>query len=788
MDYESDMEIKQEVVQEDIPVPMVIVPSVRDLERQPHQQSQLLTRLEMEQKMLTERESIQTIPAKNVKSTIWENFRLILYKTVRQNYVQCIDCNAVLAYKSKTGTASLLRHKCERNREMRNRKKQQQRKGASVLVQQQSSEQREDLVNEEESEENGPSDISLHGFTSLLFGAFQHSGSNFPQRNPFESHATPPRSSLILSKEELDRKIREGDENITVHDPLKFRNNMWKQFKIIHYKNVRQDYIRCILCGVILCYKKKNGTASLVRHRCSSKRDLNSSSDGLGVSSTKTDINMDMALAQLKFIVKGLHSFDIMDQPPFREFAQMLLKMGRQATNINSILIDSHCLQNQCVAEVSEKCRLEIMDKISNNTELYLSFDVWRLDEKNVCVSCDVNCLDEAFQRHCFNLGSRIIDVKIDEDLTDITSIRDALKEIIFFYISDLDSSNINFVLDCRHKEYLSGLELKRKNETIDCVCYDLVTILDKLANTMPNLIESLNSLCIFLSNEPTTIVSFRALLEQNYNSTFIRFATLLRNAFDFISSSESKDEIPKHFFNMPFSTLQSLVEFMDPFLNAVHSFCNVNTSTQNGVLLWFKKFQMQCSIDGTESDTLHRIKLTFEELLKNSLKLKTIHKIALFLDPNFKSLKFLKEEERAEIIKAVKNEIKDFSVEASVNAKTVQQHHAEPSTSQDQSTSWLLKNFLEFMDNSVVESPIDAELNAYLDIKLPEPVDVLYFWQQNQSAPRLKALARKVLSAPAASMFCRNRFSGESILDRIAQLNPDDIESVLFLRQNIKD
>jgi hypothetical protein len=30
------------------------------------------------------------------------------------NYVQCIGCNLVLVYKSRTGTASLLRHRCPR--------------------------------------------------------------------------------------------------------------------------------------------------------------------------------------------------------------------------------------------------------------------------------------------------------------------------------------------------------------------------------------------------------------------------------------------------------------------------------------------------------------------------------------------------------------------------------------------------------------------------------------------------------------------------------------------------
>lgn len=33
---------------------------------------------------------------------------------VKQNFVQCVGCSLVLVYKSRTGTASLLRHRCSR--------------------------------------------------------------------------------------------------------------------------------------------------------------------------------------------------------------------------------------------------------------------------------------------------------------------------------------------------------------------------------------------------------------------------------------------------------------------------------------------------------------------------------------------------------------------------------------------------------------------------------------------------------------------------------------------------
>lgn len=37
-----------------------------------------------------------------------------IHPGVKQNFVQCVGCSLVLVYKSRTGTASLLRHRCTR--------------------------------------------------------------------------------------------------------------------------------------------------------------------------------------------------------------------------------------------------------------------------------------------------------------------------------------------------------------------------------------------------------------------------------------------------------------------------------------------------------------------------------------------------------------------------------------------------------------------------------------------------------------------------------------------------
>lgn len=46
------------------------------------------------------------------KSDVWANFELIMFEEAAQDFARCINCKSILKYNSKSGTASLLRHKC----------------------------------------------------------------------------------------------------------------------------------------------------------------------------------------------------------------------------------------------------------------------------------------------------------------------------------------------------------------------------------------------------------------------------------------------------------------------------------------------------------------------------------------------------------------------------------------------------------------------------------------------------------------------------------------------------
>lgn len=80
----------------------------------------------------------------------------------------------------------------------------------------------------------------------------------------------------LLTKSEIDLKLMDINErvNFSLQSKSSEKSKVWDKFDIIIYKGVLQNFARCKKCKLILVYKSKNGTASLLRHNCSTKNKL----------------------------------------------------------------------------------------------------------------------------------------------------------------------------------------------------------------------------------------------------------------------------------------------------------------------------------------------------------------------------------------------------------------------------------------------------------------------------------------------------------------------------------
>lgn len=784
-------------------------------------QAVLLSRAELEQKLREASDEIDIVMPENIKSHVWKYFRPIVYRGVRQNFVKCLDCDNVLAYKSKTGTASLLRHKCEgRCRETPNETANSHRAStsAAAFLPDQSQEMVDD-DRDSQTMDDIKDDITIK--EEPIFG---YSDGSFPEPDvSMEELDGKADLSFKLQKHELEALIRANDPSITARDPTKYKNHMWKQFKIIYYNSIRQDFIRCMHCGVVLSYKKKTGTASLVRHRCNMRAPSKSPPRGIqgtlsyAPTSSADDITdaehanrqqamtsalvslmphflansglrgeskiippgdlAHFATAQIKFAARDLLPLAFFQQPGFHEFAQILLNIGAEYghQSIENILTMPQELAGTHIEAVMAQMKEEIKSVLSGN-DICVCLDLWR-HRDDMCLTIEVFLIDENFILTRYNLGSRVLPEATAQN------IRVIVHEILSEFLDSVQLEGLKMVIRMEDTVIREAFP----NVTVmNCMCEILIQVLDDLLSEFPTFLKSIDDLSHHLMQQG--VASFKEILEATYPTRWHKYFRLLKAIANFSETYHSEEDIFQEFFHEKLETIIQVLDFLEPFQQSLDSVRSESNTTLNEVYLWTKKFQQSGRILPKNGEFVAHIKNSANALLKKHFTVSQYHKIALFLDPNFKNMRFMHEDEKNDILDVVRQNLETVmgssTDDSSSTNKSIKMNLSEPIPGTSNSS---LINFMEFMDNSVSEEPIETEIKTYMDIRLTEPVDVLQFWKGFNQCPSLKKLARRVLNIPATSSRSRHVLSPDSIYvsEKIQNLPKDEMIPLLFLRQN---
>lgn len=103
------------------------------------------------------------------------------------------------------------------------------------------------------------------------------------------------------------------------------------------------------------------------------------------------------------------------------------------------------------------------------------------------------------------------------------------------------------------------------------------------------------------------------------------------------------------------------------------------------------------------------------------------------------------------------------------------------------QRVDWI--DYEDVDDDSVTAIAEEDELTTYLQTKVSSADTILGWWKaQATKMPKLAALARHLLAIPASSAASERVFSaaGCTITARRTALNPETVDSILFLNSNM--
>lgn len=230
---------------------------------------------------------------------------------------------------------------------------------------------------------------------------------------------------------------------------------------------------------------------------------------------------------------------------------------------------------------------------------------------------------------------------------------------------------------------------------------------------------------------------------------------------------------------------VEDLVAVLRPLQVATTALCSEKETTASSVLPIITKLKDKfLSVRTNDSEIIQNFKMKASQEL--DLKFNLTDDLWLspltmtsFLDPRYKSLGFLSDARRFDLLTLVRNRLNEqVSDETLTETKTA--------TALD----FLLSDELE--DNTLVS--VDTrmeELERYrLESSINRNDDPLVWWKNNQHRyPFLSKLARKYLCIPATSAPSERVFSssGNIVTNRRSNLTPDIVKSLVFLHHNSK-
>lgn len=749
------------------------------MEREKHKES-------LARKLMEKDPSVYLVkPEKSSKSCAWsaDCFSLIFNNNVKENFVYCQICSNLITYNSVHGTGSLLRHHCYKKVISSMKDENDDRKVLNF----QTSTPKMLKRSLHETENNSP-------FSTILINS-----SSDPLKFPMKCRDN------TKQKKDIEELIARGDPTIDLRMPTNIKSEVWSNgnFKIVYKNGNKLGFVMCFYCQSLITYKSKTGTASLLRHSCIKR--LNASVKAENRSPNHTEIVHDYSSlpnndneqtddAELitvnnvdnssygndnetdneqylsgyfpddykdeasklfqYFSYKDMQPMNLQQKKGFLNFGQYLINMGAEygKINIDTILDGRNSLNGS------------LGDSFTNTLQKMLKP---KFEDHKMSLSCDY-WTDHNRKMNFFTLYGHYIGNDI-------------------FGIKKANLGTVNFTEDFSAIDYkqlvTSILEDYFTNDS------DIETFLSKstivVFDDMSNCLKSYST--IYCSCLKLNQIVQMLLDESNYRNVIPNEVLESDSWFNIWEYLELVDEP-----NVDMHTIDELKQILDPFTKALKNLSSDQKPTINEVYIFRKKLEDHFRNKRFSNTKINELALN---LIREEFPMTNLHKIAVFLDPRFKSLKFMTQDDKTNVINMVSKMIS--SDEGDANIMTFGEENDTKSTiiKTANSTSGVSDNtdstkyLIEYMDIVEERDETHDEVDMYMNLKFNDiySTNILEFWESRYDLPHLRQLARDILCIPASAIVSEKHFLDEAKLLAKRRLNMeiDNIKQMLYIHEN---
>lgn len=460
--------------------------------------------------------------------------------------------------------------------------------------------------------------------------------------------------------------------------------------------------------------------------------------------------NMAMINEQLAFSIAEMYPLDGFNDVGFKAMTKYLLNVGatRGKINVNDLFGDQKALEEERKSLVNMVKGM--LRKVVAEEKLVFSCDLWKhpLHLKR-CITLSSHYIDEQFALQRNVLGTKIC----NESEFDGSKLVDYVTEILGEYSRTPSSilSNATIVTS-KTEDFLKSF---KNHGRLNCMC----TILNEVVNhslALPCFQTEpvCKAIIIRLERQPPNETYKHAVVNLQLNDWFSIWHLFEAYQHYLETTKTCKNIIPDY---------EILYKFLVESQKASRLLSSNNASTISTVYLIKKKIidVMRGYNSGMFRWPEYKDKLT--SLPENIFEITDVHRITLFLDPRYKSLKFLSKEEKDALHETVRGIIGEIFIP-------------------DQNVKALLNlgDYVAWVDANGM-----AEVDNYLNLTNISPdTNVLEFWKLRVDFPKLRTLAKEMLCIPAVSAAWECYFNKEkfNLSRRRLHLGLNELDTTLLL------
>ncbi|XP_071489461.1 E3 SUMO-protein ligase ZBED1-like [Diadema antillarum] len=441
--------------------------------------------------------------------------------------------------------------------------------------------------------------------------------------------------------------------------------------------------------------------------------------------------------------------------------------------------------------EAQEKLKICLSKDAKN---FGLMFDVWSGSDRGTYLTVTIHYLTSLWTRESWVLG------------TDRVSTRPSCSELsmcIRSLLSQYQLSLESITAIVNRQGMLKGAQVGKVGSTL--LCDSMSCAAEKLEQCVQSGLQiarvkevvdgTSKMVCYFLQNEDAKELlekvkqacKLTGELEDNLKGSWLATgdmlikAVALRDAIESVKVGDEKNQL-LYISDEQWETATQLVQSIQILKAALTVLSDTKSGSVSCLLPVVHSMLQHC--EGREDDgsvVSEFLSVIAKEVREkwdlNAIMPSSVTMLSALLDPRFKQLKFIADEDKLDVIDALKQ-----LVTANTN------HSAEATVDQQQtSVSPFLCLFGEDEFNSKPESA-DAEVATYLSYPpLSRDMCPLDWWRMNQSKfPELAKIARCYLAVPAIAQSWADIQAGTSRVDmKRALLEPETAGPLIFLNKN---